>query len=49
MANDRNPNPTEPTFDVNVIARPGALLRELITRSGWRKAPYALTGGQAAR
>ena len=38
MANDRNPNPTEPTLDVNVIARPGALLRELITRSGWRKA-----------
>lgn len=36
MANDRTLNPTEPTLDV--IARPGALLRELITRSGWRKA-----------
>jgi hypothetical protein len=36
MANDRTPNPTESTPDV--IARPGALLRELITRSGWRKA-----------
>ena len=36
MANDRTPNPTESTLDV--IARPGALLRELITRSGWRKA-----------
>lgn len=38
MANDHTPNPTESTLDVNVIARPGALLRELITRSGWRKA-----------
>ena len=34
MANDRNPNPTEPTLDVNVIARPGALL----PAKAWRMA-----------
>lgn len=36
MAHDHTLNSTAPTLDV--IARPGMLLRELITRSGWRKA-----------